>query len=145
MTGNARRCELHIFTPRPKRTRRRLQEFGLRGRVRVRPAVDYLESLRLTRMVDVLLVNDANTRESYPCNPYLPSKWSDYVGSGTDIWAVVEEGSVLSGMNVKYRSVLGDVDGALGQLRRMIAERAERAGRPVPTAGHSAVQEPPAR
>ena len=122
--GERDQVRLHIFTPRPKRTRRRLQEFGLRGRVRVRPAVDYLESLRLTRMVDVLLVNDANTRESYPCNPYLPSKWSDYVGSGTDIWAVVEEGSVLSDMDVKYRSVLGDVDGALGQLRRMIAERA---------------------
>ena len=126
--GERDKVRLHIFTPRPKRTRRRLQEFGLRGRVRVRPAVDYLESLRLTRMVDVLLVNDANTRESYPCNPYLPSKWSDYVGSGTDIWAVVEEGSVLSDMDVKYRSVLGDVDGALGQLRRMIAERAGVAG-----------------
>ena len=54
-------------------------------------------------------------------NPYLPSKISDYRGSGTPIWSIVEPGSVLSTLTTAYRSTLGDAEGALRVIREIIA------------------------
>ena len=38
---------------------------------------------------------DAVVTEYMGVNPYLPSKLSDYLGSDTPIWAIVEKGSSL--------------------------------------------------
>jgi hypothetical protein len=121
------RLLLHVVTAEPERVRARLDALGL-GELPVAlcPPVPYLESLRLIRMMDVLLVADTRTPAAFACNPHLPARWSDYIGSGRDIWAVVEAGSPISGMPVPYRSGIGDVDGAFAQLRRVLAEHVAR-------------------
>jgi hypothetical protein len=121
------RLLLHVVTSEPEQVRARLDALGLGGLpVALCPPVPYLESLRLIRMMDVLLVADTRTPAGFACNPRLPSRWSDHIGSGRDIWAVVEAGSAISGMPVPYRSGIGDVDGALAQLRRVLAEHVAR-------------------
>lgn len=110
------RIAFHVFTPNPAALESLAAEHGLGDVMLVNGHVPYLQCLNLAARMDVLLVNDARTRQHYPLNPYLPSKWSDYVGSGADVWAVVEEGSVLDGMEVRYQSRLGDEDGARAVL-----------------------------
>ena len=88
---------LHVFTSKPDELTAELNGAGLSDVVRANPYVSYLEYLNLASRMDVLIVNDARTVGIYERNPYLPSKWSDYAGSGTAVWGIVESGSVLSG------------------------------------------------
>jgi glycosyltransferase involved in cell wall biosynthesis len=113
------RLRLHILTSRPDDLRRRVAELDLTPTVRVGPYVRYLEFLALTKRFDCLLVNDAATRDSHGSNPYLPSKWSDYRGSGTPVWGLCEAGSTLSEQELAYVSPTGDVDAAAEVLARI--------------------------
>ena len=121
------RVRLHVFTGRPGDLAQEITAAGLDDVVVTRPYVGFLEFLNLTTQFDVLLVNDARTRDSHDRNPYLPSKYSDYQGSGRPVWGVVEEGSVLSGQPLAYVSRLGDVAGA----QRVLEQIAGANGRPV--------------
>lgn len=107
---------LHVFTDRPEESAAEVAQANLSDVVRVSGYLPYLEFLALIRRFDVLLVNDAATSSTHPVNPYLPSKLSDYLGSGRPIWAVAEPGSVLSGMPLAHRSGIGDVAGAAAVL-----------------------------
>jgi len=65
----------------------------------------------------VLLVADADSASSgHRLNPYLPSKLSDYRGTGRPIWALCESGSVLSRSNIEYLSGGNDVKQAIDIL-----------------------------
>ena len=70
--------------------------------------VDYLDFLNLTTKFDVLIATDLSTQGTFKINPYFPSKISDYMGSGKDIWMIYEEGSVMSKSDVKYKSDIQD-------------------------------------
>ncbi len=94
--------------------------------VRVHGYRPYLEFLALAAQYDALLVNDAETTGTHSVNPYLPSKYSDYRGSGTAVWAHVEPGSVLSTEPVELRSTVGDVASVQAVLELLTT----RAGRP---------------
>ncbi len=107
---------LHVFTSKPDELSAELADAGLADVVRANPYVSYLEYLNLASRMDVLIVNDARTIGIHDRNPYLPSKWSDYSGSGSAVWGIVEPGSVLSGQPLDHRSELGDADGALRVL-----------------------------
>ena len=88
-----------------------------------------LEFLNLTTRFDVLVVNDAETTAHHRVNPYLPSKLADYVGSGTPVWAICEDGSELSEMEgIAYKSRLGDIDATLACLRRLLRQHEGRGG-----------------
>jgi glycosyltransferase involved in cell wall biosynthesis len=116
------KLRLHVFTDKPDTVTADMREHGLDDVVLARPYVGYLEFLNLTTRFDTLLVNDANTAGGHGVNPYLPSKWSDYAGSGRPVWAIVEEGSVLSRTDTTYRSMLGDAAGAAAVLRRIVED-----------------------
>lgn len=88
------RLRLHIFTSTPDEVTQMVAGSRLAQSVVANPYLDYLEFLSLADRMDVLLVNDAVTPEGV-INPYLPSKWSDYKGSRTPVWAITEEGSTL--------------------------------------------------
>ena len=128
------RVRLHIFTSDVSlATRsakasaavgRAVAEAGLTDVVIVNPSVPYLECLRLTTMFDCLLISDARTAGIHEVNPYMPSKWSDYAGSGTAVWAIVEEGSVLGTVNSAHRSRQGDVAGARRVIEQLVADTA---------------------
>lgn len=105
---------LHVFTSAPDALRDRGSELGLTEQLRIGPYVGYLDFLNLTTRFDCLLVNDAVTDPGVR-NPFLPSKLSDYRGSGSRVWGLVEEGSPLSAEPLTYASPVGDV-GAAGQV-----------------------------
>ncbi|MGA8988017.1 glycosyltransferase [Aeromicrobium sp.] len=110
------RVQLHVFTKDPADLRRELKEAHLDDVVVANEYVPYLDFLRLTTLFDCLVVNDARTADHHAVNPYLPSKISDYRGSGRPIWAIVEEGSTMSKLDTEYRTALGDVAGAIEVL-----------------------------
>lgn len=87
----------------------------------IRPRLDYLKSLATMNRMDYLIVNDAATRGLFSTNPFLPSKVSDYRGSKARVWAIVENGSVLSQLKSDHSSVLGDMGGALRVLREILS------------------------
>ncbi|MFD2830011.1 glycosyltransferase [Corticicoccus populi] len=67
--------------------------------INVNDYLSYTEFLNATTQYDILIISDANTKDDKPFNPYLPSKLSDYLGSGTPILALTEENSVMSKMS----------------------------------------------
>lgn len=116
---------LHVFTSKPDELAEELRAAGLDDVVTANSYVPYLQYLNLATQFDVLVVNDAHTVGIHDRNPYLPSKWADYTGSGSAVWGIVEPGSVLDTQNLDYRSELDDVDGALRILGMIVNERRE--------------------
>lgn len=115
------RVRLHVYTADPGKLRLEALRADLADVLIAHPYLPFLEFLSATRHFDALLVNDAATRQHHDINPYLPSKISDYRGSGTPIWSIVEPGSVLSTLATEYRSTLGDADGATRVISAIIA------------------------
>ncbi|WKN49395.1 hypothetical protein [Nocardioides sp. Arc9.136] len=114
------RVQLHVFTSGPEEIEEGVRAAGLADVVKVNGYRPFLEFLHLTTRFDVLVVNDADHEG---VNPYLPSKLSDYLGSGTDIWAISQPGSVLSRQQVAHASSLHDVAGATEVLTRIAGRR----------------------
>lgn len=105
----AARLKLHLFVPPSDALTEALAGLKHRASVAVYAQVPFLSFLSLSTHYDALLVNDASTRGmGKRVNPYLPSKLSDYRGSGRPIWAHVEPGSMLSREPAALRSRLGD-------------------------------------
>jgi len=82
----------------------------------VKKPLEYLDYLNATTEFDVLIVNDVITKGNYEINPYLPSKLSDYLGSGSEIWALYEDGSSLSRFDLKYKSEISNYEACLKEL-----------------------------
>lgn len=89
--------------------------------VYLHPTLNYLEFLNALTQFDALLVVDTDTSgTSYVKNPFLPSKYSDYKGSGVPVWAMVEAGSPLDGEGLEFASTLGSAAEAQSVLRRLL-------------------------
>ena len=114
------RIRLHVFCPRPVEMAQLAEQSGLSNQIVAHPYLSYFDFLAVTTQLDCLLVDDFQTAATHPRNPYLPSKWSDYVGSGTPIWRIVEPGSVLASMKSMYVSDLDDVAGATRVLTEIV-------------------------
>ncbi len=112
------RVLLHVFTSKPEELHDVVVGRGLGDCVRVGPFVGYLEFLSLAQRMDCLLVNDAVSPAGAQ-NPFLPSKWSDYRGSGTPVWGVVEEGSALDAQPLDHRSPIEHASAAVQVLSRI--------------------------
>ena len=103
------KLEFHVFCDDPRTLRAfaasNAPAFGLR----VNDYVPYLEFLAITHKLDVLLVNDMTVQPgSFAVNPFLPSKYSDYAGSGVPVWGIVTPDSPLSAQVLDFRSSVGD-------------------------------------
>lgn len=96
---------------------------GVEHLVRFHPSLPFLEFLAATDAFDLLVVRDAASGAHHAVNPYLPSKWSDYSGSTAATWAIVEEGSTMSGLSPRHRSAVHDVAGAREVLWRAVEEK----------------------
>lgn len=119
------RLRLHIFTGKADALRAHVAELGIAELVRINPYVRYLAFLNLASKFDCLVVNDALTSDTHARNPYLPSKWSDYAGSGRPVWGLVEEGSPMSTRPLDHLSPVGDVGAAQDVLRKLAAAASE--------------------
>lgn len=115
------RLHLHVFAPDRSALDAEVERRGLGRWVSGRPFVGYLDFLALTRRMDVLVVNDAVTASTFAANPYLPSKWSDYRGSGRPVWGLVEPGSCLDREPLTHRSPTEHVTAAVQVLARLAA------------------------
>lgn len=114
------RVRLRIFTDKVTPALAAVEEADLADCVEVHPYVPFLEFLAVTKRLDLLLLADARVSDSHATNPYLPSKLSDYRGSGTPIWALVEPGSPLSGQQGITTTPLDDVTAQAAHLRDAI-------------------------
>ena len=88
----------------------------------VKKPLEYLDFLNATTKFDVLIVNDLATNGNFEVNPYLPSKLSDYLGSGSDIWVLYEKESTLSGFDLKYKSDMADYNDCLETLVKILKD-----------------------
>lgn len=107
--------KLHVFTSNVEAARDEVAGYGLSRSVTVNEYLPYLEFLNATTKADVLLVNDVKTNDGDK-NPFLPSKVSDYLGSGSRIWGITDEDSPLSSISLEYRSEVGNSPAALSVL-----------------------------
>lgn len=86
------------------------------------PSVDFLEFLNLTTKFDVLLVEDSQ-KGNFKINPYLPSKISDYKGSGSSIWGVCESESVMDNLDIDYKSKLNNIDSGKTAIENIVKDK----------------------
>ncbi len=119
----ADKIKIHVFTENADLFRKKIKGTQLASVFQINPYADYFEFLSLTKKFDCLIVNDAATKGVKEINPYLPSKVSDYLGSGTSIWGVVEEGSVLSTLDLSFKSPLGDAEAAKNVLQKLLEHK----------------------
>ena len=113
---------IHIFTSDVKGVENDTISLSIRENIHVNPYVNFFEFLNLCTKFHCLIVNDASTRYYKKINPYLPSKLSDYIGSGTDIWGICEENSVMSRYGIKYKSFLDDKDSSRRVVERVMMD-----------------------
>lgn len=112
---------VHIFTEQIDSAKSMIEKEGLENYFIINPYVDYFEFLNVSRHMDVLIVNDAKANEVFNINPYLPSKLSDYLNSGSEIWAFYEEKSTLSLVKgINYKSKLGDINTAVQTFYKIL-------------------------
>lgn len=83
---------LHVFTTKPEEMYGQCARFG--EQIRLNQTVSHLEFLNLGSRFDYLFLNDAEFVGGD--NPFLPSKYADYMATGTKIIAKVQRGSTLS-------------------------------------------------
>ncbi|MDO5831760.1 MAG: hypothetical protein Q4Q14_02880 [Methanobrevibacter sp.] len=102
------RLKFHLFLNNDHYFKILINDLDIKENIILRKPLRYFEFLNATTQFDVLLINDTITKDFYKINPYLPSKLSDYKGSHIDIWAIYENGSVLSTQDVKYKSSMTD-------------------------------------
>lgn len=125
------RIRLSVHTEQGEKLATAVAARGLEQQVRIRPFVGYLDFLALSRRMDVLLLTDAVTDGAFPQNPFLPSKWSDYRGSGRPVWGLVEQGSPLSAEPLDHRTPVQHTTAAV----QVLAQLTRTATRPVLAAG----------
>ena len=116
------KIRLHLFTPNKTLFEQLLSEELLEKTI-FNENVDYLEFLNLSMKFDVLVVEDSFTKGDFIKNPYLPSKLSDYNGSNTSIWAICEENSEMSKLDIEYKSYINDLSGNINILNLIMYEK----------------------
>lgn len=121
LSDKERNCiRLHIFTSEPHLLKKELIGSPVEQCIVVNPYVSFFEFLNLTLKFDCLIVNDAETKNIKSINPYLPSKLSDYQGSGNKVWGICEEGSILYNTKLEYKSNLDDLESIKTIFEEMI-------------------------
>ena len=115
------KIRLHLFTPNRTLFEQVLSK-ELLEKTTFNTNVDYLEFLNLSMKFDVLIVEDSFTKGHFIKNPYLTSKLSVYKGSNTTIWAICEENSEMSKLDIKFKSYINDLTGNINTLNSIMYE-----------------------
>lgn len=119
-SGDQAAIHFHIFADDADAVLQHATRWSVSGSVRVHAPLPYLAHLNAARQMDALLVVDAHTAShGHSMNPYLPSKLSDYLGSGRPIFSITEPGSMLSRHESRYTAQLDDLDATARALARL--------------------------
>lgn len=130
------RLRLHIFTKPTDTLREIVAGMGLEDVVKVEEFLPFLQFLEIAQRMDILLVVDYPLPKGAERNPFLLSKWGDYRGSGTPVWGILEESSVLSSTDdpaLQFRTPVGHATAAaqlLSRLARGVVRPDREAARP---------------
>ncbi|MGP5626939.1 hypothetical protein [Brachybacterium alimentarium] len=89
---------------------------GVADNVHRKAPLPFRRFLQTSGSYTALLVNDIATSPFGVPSPFLPSKYSDYVGSPTDTMAITLPGSPLDQKHTRWRAHVGDVDGIAAML-----------------------------
>ena len=116
------KVRLYVFCSNGSQVMDEAGRLGVSENIEVRPFLPYMEFLNAATRFDVLLVNDLQRPNSMPINPFLPSKLSDYRGSGAAVWGIVDQGSALSRQTLDYRTPVGDSSAVRRTLEIIISE-----------------------
>ena len=118
------KIRLHLFTPNRILFEQVLNKEILEKTI-FNNNIDYLEFLNLSTKFDVLIVEDSFTKGHFIKNPYLPSKISDYKGSNAVIWAICEEDSEMSKLDIKYKSYINDFYSNINTINSIMNEKTD--------------------
>lgn len=110
------------FNDAVNKTMAALGDADLGGQVALHPTLRFMDFLGALDQFDYLIVNDAHSGEHHAVNPYLPSKYSDYSGSTSNIWSMCEPGSSLDQRPATVKTRLGEVE----QVRRFLLQLVRR-------------------
>lgn len=114
---------LHIFTSKPEQLTRELWNHPAYGRLRINGYMPYLMFLNVATRFDALVVNDTDTIGSnFTVNPFLPSKYADYAGSGAAVWGITVDKSPLSTLPLSFSSAAGEIGQARGVLDELLRQ-----------------------
>lgn len=120
--SNKEKIIIHVFTNAKDELENLILKENIVDNFKVNDYISYFEFLNLTTKFDCLILNDAITKPEKKYNPYLPSKLSDYKGSGTDIWALYEKDSIISeSKDIKYKSELGNISESVEVIKKIIS------------------------
>lgn len=115
---------IHIFTEQAEKINLESKYNELINNISINKYVGYFDFLSLTKKFDVLLVVDALTKGLKEINPYLPSKFSDYLGANARIWAICENQSVMHKKALSnekcYVSFLQDEDSCMKVMQNIL-------------------------
>ena len=124
--------KIHVFTNSTRQVKSQIFSNGLNGIVDVNPYLRYFEFLSASKEFDYLMLSDARTDEYKRRNPYLPSKFSDYVGSGTKIWVQYEPGSTLAGIcSEEHGNIICNALNDLDAIRENLKKITQKEENPV--------------
>ena len=93
LTGHIPNSELKI-----------VEDFQFKSKIKIKPGVNYLTSLKLSQLADILLVIDASTKLSQ----FLPSKLMDYMGTGKYIFGITPKKGASSDLIKKIGGIVVD-------------------------------------
>lgn len=126
-TALRQKLRIHVFTNTKDELLQMVEQEGLRECFVINDYVGYFEFLNIASKFDCLIINDAITKPHKKVNPYLPSKLSDYLGSEAKIWALYEEGSILSQKEgVSYKSEISKTDQSVDILENIVRDFEEK-------------------
>lgn len=114
--------QICVYTGNTKDCDKAAAAYGLGHLVSTQKSMPLLDFFAVASQMDVLVVNDVIPGGLYGCNPYLPSKVSDYKGTGTKILALVWPGSTLSADTDVSKFILGDTLGVSNYLKSLVAD-----------------------
>lgn len=116
------KIKLYFFTTRDELLKTTTSNLKVSENIIIEKPLKYFEFLNATTKFDILLINDTITKGNFKVNPFLPSKYSDYTGSGSDIWGICEEDSILSKKELKYKSSMTDYQSSCEILIEILNE-----------------------
>lgn len=111
---------IHLFVQTPEEFQKIVNCMPIKDNIIVNAFEPLFEFLNLTTKFDCLIVNDLKSKGNFERNPFVPSKISDYLGSGTDIWRICEYGSQMVNIETRYISYIDNIFTVQETLKEII-------------------------
>lgn len=107
--NTSKKIKLYVYTNQSEQLKAYVTQLGCNDYIDVFNYISYFDFLKVSTLFDGLIVNDTKASGLFGFNPYLPSKISDYLGSGRPIIALKDGESTLDKVHgIQYKADLDD-------------------------------------